>query len=224
LKDLILIGARLDGHAGVVIDAIEEIGDCKVIGFLDNTPNLIGTYINGIPVLGSSNDIEKSKFGDNIFFHIAIGDNVARASIFDTLKKAKLRLLTIIHPTAFVSKHAQILEGCFVGPLAIINRGGIIGPVSIINSGVIIEHDNHLGKAVHMAPGVKTAGRVKIDDFTFVGLGSCILPDIYIGQAAMIGAGSTVVKNVETKTTVFGYAARRHDKNIYEDTQSDIID
>ena len=160
-------------------------------------------------------------FSVDTFFHIAIGDNVARGAIYDELVKANLRMLTIIHPSAFVSKNTKISDGCYIGPLAIVNTGSSMGPVAIINSGALIEHDNQLGKAVHMAPGVKTAGRVSVGDFSFVGLGSCILPDLKIGYAAMIGAGSTIVKDVESGTTVFGYAARRHSKNIYADIKTD---
>ncbi len=222
MNKIILIGARIDGQAGVVLDTLEEIGGYEVVGFLDNTPNLHGSLINGIPVMGSSAEIGNTKFGDDFYFHIAIGDNIARAALYDALKKANLPVLTIIHPTAFVSKYAHIHEGCFIGPMAVVNTGCILQPVALINSGAIIEHDNRIGKAVHMAPGVKTAGRVRVDDFTFVGIGSTILPDIHIGSAAMIGAGSTVVKDVDSKTTVIGYAAKKHEKNIYTDTEPDI--
>ena len=221
MKKVIIIGARLDGHCGVVQDTLNEIGGHKIIGFLDNTPELKGSNINGVPILGSSSDIVEMDFSVDTFFHIAIGDNVARGAIYDELVKANLRMLTIIHPSAFVSKNTKISDGCYIGPLAIVNTGSSMGPVAIINSGALIEHDNQLGKAVHMAPGVKTAGRVSVGDFSFVGLGSCILPDLKIGYAAMIGAGSTIVKDVESGTTVFGYAARRHSKNIYADIKTD---
>jgi sugar O-acyltransferase (sialic acid O-acetyltransferase NeuD family) len=218
---VIIVGARLDGHCGVVKDTLEEIGGHKIIGFLDNTPELKGSNIYGVPILGSSSEIGELNFSDDTFFHIAIGDNIARGAIYDELGKANLKMLTIIHPLAFVSKNTKISDGCYIGPLAIINSGSSIGPVTIINSGAIIEHDNHLGKAVHMAPGVKTAGRVSVGDFSFVGIGSCILPDLKIGYATMIGGGSTIVKDVDSGTTVFGYAARRHSKNIYTDIETE---
>ncbi len=221
LKKVIIIGARIDGHAGVVLDTLEETGGFEITGFLDNTPELQGKLINGIPVLGSSADIGKRLF-DADYFHIAIGDNVARSGLYDELKKYGLHVLTLIHPSAFVSKKAIVGEGCYIGPMTVVNRGCELKEVVIINSGAIIEHDNMIGKGAHMAPGVKTAGRVKVGDTAFIGLGSTILPDISIGSAAMIGAGSTVVKDVEAKTTIVGYAAKKHEKNIYSETKSDV--
>jgi sugar O-acyltransferase (sialic acid O-acetyltransferase NeuD family) len=221
LKKIILIGARLDGHAGVVLDVIKDIGGYEVVAFIDNTPGLKGQTLKDVPVIGSTEELSSIDFPSKLV-HISIGDNVARRDLYKQLKELGLELVSLIHPTARVSQAAEIGEGCFVGPRAIINNGVKVGAVSIINSGAIIEHDNNIGFAVHVAPGTSTAGRVKIDDFAFIGVGSTVLPDIHIGAGAMVGAGSTVVKNVLPKTTVIGYAAKKHTKNIYVDAEADV--
>lgn len=220
-KRLIIIGARLDGHAGVILDTIKSLNKYDVVGFIDNTPELQNKKIDGIPVIGSTDNLDLFKIPAQ-YAHIAIGDNLVRGNLFNALKKKGLCIETIIHPTATISKNTHINEGCFVGARAVINNGVTVGPVTIINTGAIVEHDNKIGFAVHVAPGVKTAGRVVINDFAFIGIGATILPDIHIGQAAMVGAGATVVKNVSSKTTVIGYAAKKHKKNIYVDVKSDV--
>lgn len=220
-KKIIIIGARMDGHAGVVLDMINDIGGYEVVGFIDNTPELQGKKLRGIKVIGSTADLDKLELPVKLM-HIAIGDNVARGELFKRLEVLGLKLETLVHPTARVSREAELAEGCFVGPKAIINNGARIGAVSIINTGAIIEHDNIVGFAVHVAPGTSTAGRVRIDDLAFIGVGSTILPDIHIGSGAMVGAGSTVVKDVPPRTTVIGYAAKKHTKNIYVDTKADV--
>lgn len=219
-KTITVIGARMDGHAGVVVDTIEEVG-LKLTGFIDNTPELQGKNICGVPVLGSTDDLLHMKIPSDTV-HIAIGDNVARGKIFDILKKRGIPVETLIHPTAVISKTARIGDGCFIGPRAIINHASVICEACLINSGAIIEHDNRIGFAAHMAPGVKTAGRVNVDDYAFLGVGATVLPDISIGSGAMIGAGATVVKDVGARTTVIGYAAKKHGKNIYSDTKPDV--
>lgn len=220
-EKIVIIGARINGHAGVILDALEAIDRYEVVGFIDNTPELQGKKINGIPVIGSTDNLDCLK-GLARYAHIAIGDNVARGRLYDLLRQCGIEVVTLIHPTATISKRADISEGCFIGARAVVNNGVSIGAVSIINTGALIEHDNEIGFAVHLAPGTKTAGRVKVDDFSFVGLGATILPDIHIGSGAMIGAGSTVVKDVSPKTTVIGYAARKHNKNIYVETKPDV--
>ena len=220
-KRIVIIGARLDGHAGVVLNTLEVINKYELVGFIDNTPELHNKLVNGVPVIGSTDDLDSLEIKAE-YAHIAIGDNVARGKLFRLLKQRGLNVLTIINPTATISNQAKIGEGCFIGPHAVVNNGVVIGSACIINTGAIVEHDNKIGYAVHLAPGTKTAGRVRIDDFAFVGIGATILPDINIGSGAMIGAGSTVVKDIPPKTTVFGYAARKYSKNIYFDAKSDV--
>jgi sugar O-acyltransferase (sialic acid O-acetyltransferase NeuD family) len=221
IKDLVLIGARLDGHAGVVWDTISDIGSYKVVAFIDNTPSLQGAKLRDIPVIGSTENLDEITFPSK-YVHISIGDNIARGKLYKKIKELGLEVISLIHPSARISHEAQIGEGSFIGPQAALNNGVKIGCVSIINSGAIIEHDNQIGFAVHVASGTSTAGRVRIDDYVFVGVGSTILPDIHIGSCAMVGAGSTVVKDVPPKTTIMGYAAKQSKKNIYVDTEPDV--
>ena len=219
---IIIVGARIDGQAGVVLDLIERTNKYKAIGFLDYTSEFQNTLIKNIPVLGSSENLADQTFATK-YFHIAIGDNVARGKLFNDLKKLQYEVVTLIHPTAVISKNSKIGKGCFIGPNAIINNGTVVKDATIINSGAIIEHDNEIGFSTHIAPGSKTGGRVKVGRYAFIGIGAAILPDISIGEYAMVGAGSTVVKNVDSQDTVIGYAAKKHTKNIYLDLQGQIL-
>ena len=219
---IIIVGARIDGQAGVVINAIESINDYEIIAFIDNTPELQGTEVNGIPVIGSTDNLEDITFPvDN--FHIAIGDNLARFRLQKSLKSLGCKPITIVHPSATVSDiNVKIGDGSFIGPNAIINNGSVIGDTSIINSGAIVEHDNHYGRAVHLAPGVKTGGRARIGDYSFIGVGSTILPDIEIGSSVLVGAGSTVTKNVDNQVTMIGYSTKPYNKSVYDTVLPDI--
>jgi len=215
-KNIYIVGARMDGHAGVVFDTIRMENNYEIIGFIDNTPSLIGKKINGIEVICSSECIKNYKFQTKNF-HIAIGDNVARKKISKMIKDIKGNLITIIHPNSIISSSVKIKEGSFVGPLSVLNFNTKIGKCCIINSGSIIEHDNLIEDFVHMAPSTATAGRVIVEELSFIGVGATILPDLKIGKASIVGAGSVVVKNVQSKETVIGYAAQKYiRKNIYE--------
>ena len=100
---------------------------------------------------------------------------------------------------------------------SIIQNNVVINNYSIINTGAIIEHDNVIGKAVHIAPSACTAGRVTIHDLSFIGIGALVIPEITIGYGAFINAGVVVKKNVEDGLTMVGYTAKIHSKNIYHD-------
>ncbi len=220
-KKIVIIGARCDGHAGVIVNAINALGTFDVVGFIDNTPELRDKSVLGIPVISSTDNFDDYQFPVSAV-HIAIGDNVARGKIFTKLKNRGIEVVTIIHPEAYVSSLATIGEGSYIGPQAVVNNGCIIGEACIINSGAIVEHDNKVGFAVHVAPGTKTAGRVQIGDYTFVGIGSTVIEDIKIGSGVMIGAGATVIRPVPSNVTMLGYAAKKYKKNIYSSVDADV--
>ena len=216
-----LVGARTDGQAGVVLDALTYYDNVEVVAFFDNTPNKINEKINGIPVVGS---IEEMAGFDDIKIdavHVTIGDNKARYDIYKDLESMGFQLLTIIHPSAIISSSAKIGEGCFVGVNAVIQNNVIINDYALINTAAIIEHDNVIGKAVHIAPSACTAGRVKIHDLAFVGIGALVVPDVTIGYSAFINAGVLVKKNVADGLTMIGYTAKTHSKNVYLDLDLD---
>ncbi len=216
-KKLALIGARKDGQAGVVLDVLSYFNDYEVIAFYDSTPELKFTKVHGITVRGNIAEINKSELTEIDFFHICIGDNKARLEIFNSLKEKGAQFITITHPSATVSRASVISEGCFIGAKSVIQNGCHISEVCIMNTASIIEHDNFIGKAAQLAPNCTTGGRARIEDMAFIGIGSTILPDITIGKSAFIAAGTTISKDVPENTTMIGYSAKVHNKNIYQD-------
>ena len=70
-----------------------------------------------------------------------------------------------------------------------------------------------------MAPGSCTSGRVKISDLVFLGIGSTVTPDVYIGKSAFVNAGTMVKKDINDGHTVVGYSSKIHFKNIYSDME-----
>ena len=215
--NIALVGARIDGQAGVILDALSYYDNVKVVAFFDNTPNKINEEINGIPVVGNIDEI--TGFDDIKIdaVHVAIGDNKARYDIYKELESMGFQLLSIIHPSAVISPSAKIGEGCFVGANAVIQNNVIINDYVLINTAALIEHDNVIGKAVHIAPGACTAGRVEIHDLAFLGIGALVVPDVTIGRSAFINAGVLVKRNVADGLTMVGYTAKVHSKNVYLD-------
>lgn len=220
-KPIIVIGAQLDGYAGNVIEMLEELGIYEVVGFLENAPDFQNKTIEGIPVLGQTDNFEHLDLPtDN--FHIAIGDNVARGTIFKRLKALDNNLITLIHHKAIVSRTAVIGEGSYIGPYAVIDRDVHIGKVSIIDSGSIVQHNTKTGVAVSMGSGVNVGKGVHVHDFSFIGMGSIISSNVDIGSGVLIDSGSIVKNNVPSGTTMMDYASKAYPKNISFDFEPDV--
>ena len=57
------------------------------------------------------------------------------------------------------------------------------------------------------------AGRVTIEKYASIGANSTVLPDIVVGEGAIVGAGAVVTKNVKPYEVVIGNPAKYLRKN-----------
>jgi sugar O-acyltransferase (sialic acid O-acetyltransferase NeuD family) len=198
-----VIGAG--GHGKIVGSVVILCPDLELACFVDSFKKSPDERVLGKEIITSLDALKDSGYA----FIVAIGDGQKRKEWYDEVKKRKLPLMTVIHPTAAVHPLAKIGEGCFVGPLAIINVDALIGVDTIINSGAIIEHDNVIGNHCHIAPNASLAGNVKVGDFSFVGIGSSVREKMVIGKRSQVGAGACVVKDVPDDVLVVGVPAQR---------------
>lgn len=198
-KRIYVIGAG--GHAKVIISSLISIG-LKPEGIFDDDRGKIGKYILDIPVIGT---IEEARSVEGNFI-IGIGDNKVRKKISQLFDDEKM--VKIIHPYSYVDPMAKIGAGTVVFAGAIVQSGTLVGNHSILNTGCKIDHDCILGDFCHVAPGVSLAGGVILEEGVFIGIGSCVIPGIKIGEWSQIGAGSVVVEDIPPHVLAFGNPAR----------------
>lgn len=130
-------------------------------------------------------------------------------------------------PGAVVGDHSLIREGARLEAAAMIGHGGVIGrgcrigARSKLMAGAILGHDMVFEEDVFCGPGLSvtddhTMGRHHGVDLPFVtlrracriGANVTLMTGLEIGEEAMVGAGSVVTKDVDTRTVVFGAPAR----------------
>ncbi|MBS1524900.1 MAG: serine acetyltransferase [Bacteroidetes bacterium] len=80
-------------------------------------------------------------------------------------------------------------------------QGTVINPGTRIGSDCIIRQNTTIGSKGDGAPPV-------IGNFVDIGANSCIIGSIHIGDHVVIGAGSIVVKDVESNSVVAGNPAK----------------
>ena len=202
MKKLAILGAS--GHGKVVADAAECCG-WNVSFFDDNTS--VGEVVNGWPVFGTFQDLlnQLDRFEGAI---VGIGNNRVRLEKSEILLANGAPLVSIIHPSATVSRYANIKAGTVVVGGAVVNVDARLGLACIINTGATVDHDCALGDGVHVSPGANLAGEVRIGNGSWVGIGSVVRQQLSIGSNVMIAAGATVVKNVSDNTSVAGTPAK----------------
>lgn len=201
---LAILGAS--GHGKVVAD-IAEICGWKTIEFFDDDLISKGNTIGCWPVVGIINDFLMSPLSyDGVI--VGIGNNQIRNKISEEILFRKIKLTTLIHPSASVSRHAQVGPGCVIVAGAVINAYAEIGRGVIVNTNASVDHDCRIGNYVHISPGANVAGGVSIGDNSWIGIGACVKQQISIGSSVVVGAGAAVVKNIPDDSMVMGIPAR----------------
>jgi sugar O-acyltransferase (sialic acid O-acetyltransferase NeuD family) len=189
-----LIGAG--GHAAVIADILIESG-CPPTAFLDDAPT--HNSIFDIPVIQG---LELPEPAAAVI--VAVGDNFVRA----TLAARYSNFDVAVHPSARLSRHAEIGPGCVVMAGAVINARARIGAHCIINTHASVDHDCLIADFAHVAPGATLGGNVQVGRGTLIGLGANVIHGLIIGEHSVIGAGATVVNDIPANVVALGSPAR----------------
>jgi UDP-N-acetylbacillosamine N-acetyltransferase len=203
-RKIIVWGAG--GHARVVADVLKS-NDFEIAGFIDDiNAERRGELFCGAKVFANLDECRTEEIRDAF---IAIGENPARASKAGLALKEGYRLVSLVHPRAIVA------EGVILGPGTVVMAGAVLQPGSVVGSNVIIntlssvDHECLLADNVHICPGARLAGKVRVDQFATVGIGATVIDKIRIGEGALVAAGAVVIQNVPANVVVAGVPAAR---------------
>ncbi len=204
MKTLYIVGGG--GHGRVVADAAQCMGLWSTIEFVDQRfPDLQGTGPWRVVAKQLTPELHEPESAQ---FIVAIGNNVLRHKLFQSMISEGFQPVNVIHPSACVSFGARVGVGSVVLANAVVNIGTELGVCTIINTSATVDHDCWLGDSVHVSPGASIAGEVRIERFAWVGIGASVRQQVTIGEGAIVGAGAAVVDDVVPGTTVLGVPAK----------------
>lgn len=93
----------------------------------------------------------------------AFGNNAFRMEWINKIEESGGKLVTLIHPTAYVSPTTIISPGTVILPHAIVNTDVVVGKGCIINLGAIVDHGCILEEGVHICLGAIVKGENRIE-------------------------------------------------------------
>jgi sugar O-acyltransferase (sialic acid O-acetyltransferase NeuD family) len=209
--DLVLIGAG--GFARETAQAVHALNASgaawRLLGYLDDDPARHGHVIDGTPVLGGRDMVEKLP---DASFVVCTGrpDNyVSRPRIVRDLGLPPERYATIVHPSAAVSASSSIGPGSVLLAHVTLTAAVAVGAHVAIMPNVTLTHDDVIDEFVTITSGVGLGGNTRIHTGAYLGAGSLIGQNRVVGAFALVGMGAVVTKDVPPREVWAGVPARR---------------
>ena len=204
-REITILGAGT--YCAAMIDLAFECG-YQVSGIYDDNPEKIGSQILGINVVGSISQILNSDYAGGKFL-IAIGNNMVRRKIAEEIRSQKGQTPSLIHPTAVISKFSNIGLGVYIQPHVVVWTCVTIEDDCIISPNVVIAHHSTLRKGCLVSTSSAIGANIEIRQEAFLGMSCNITTGVeYVGENALVGAGTVVIKNIESNTVVAGVPAK----------------
>jgi len=204
VKRLAILGAS--GHGKVLADLAEVVGWAEVVFFDDAWPKVAQ---NGRwPVIGNSQSL-LDQLNCYAGVVVAIGNNQTRAEKLHWLVEKGAPLVSLIHPSAVISRYASLGVGCVIMAGVVVNADTKIADGVILNTGCSVDHDCEIDACSHISPGARLAGGVRLGAQSWIGIGACVKQLIRIGQQVVVGAGAAVTDDLPDGITAAGVPARQ---------------
>lgn len=208
MKNLIIIGARGFGRE-VYYTCINSVGYEKhfsIKGFLDDQKGGLYHSEELPPILGGVESYEPHE--DDIFV-CALGKVEDKKKYCRYILDKGGQFASVVHQNVYVPPAVKIGKGVIIMSDVIISTDVEVGDFSTIMVKSVIGHDAKIGNWSHIGPFSFIGGSAVLHDDVQIHVRSTILAGTEVGEGAVTGAGSVVIKNVEPGVTVFGNPARK---------------
>jgi len=207
-EPLVILGAG--GFACETLDVVDAINAVAptwdVLGFLvDAQYGAAGAIVQDKPILG-----EFSWLADHpgIYVVCGVGAPEHRQRLIERISIFEVKFATLVHPHAVLTRWITVGAGVVIAAGCTLSNHIAIAEHVHINPSSTIGHNVTIEAFVSLAPGVLVSGNVHISTGAYIGTGANIIEKKVIGAWSVIGAGSTVVKDVPPNTTVVGVPAQ----------------
>jgi len=209
MKNLLIFGAGgLGRETTFLVRRINAVSPTwNLMGFIDDTPELQGKTVCGIPVLGGKDYFDKHS--ESAFVVCAIGDPESKQKVVNALDVYQnIHWATLIDPQAVISEDIQVGCGTLIFPNTTVTVNVQIGIHVLVYYNTSVAHDVVIGDYTSINHGVNISGNVTIGTCSRMGVGSKVIEKTTIGDHVFVGAGGVVLSDIESGQTVVGIPAR----------------
>lgn len=210
MSEIYILGV---GRNTIVTIDLAEVCGYKVAGLYHYLDDRTGEDYFGHKIIGCNEDL----FGQDLTgknFAVSVGENAIRAEIYQRLRDCGANLVTLVHPTAVVSKYSVLKDGVHVYAYAVVDPNVVVEEDSVISSKTSLLHGCRVGRHCFVAPDAVVGANTIMEDYSFVGLNATLVSNKagQIGRGAVVGASAVVTRPVSDDAVVAGVPAREINK------------
>lgn len=207
MKNIVIVGAGGVGReTSLIIQQINELKSTwNLIGFIDDDVNSWGNVINGYPVIGGMDSLEKLSL--DTYVVVAIANYKVKKRIVNKINN-RFKFATIVHPRVWLHDYMTLGEGTIIYEGAILTTNIKVGNHVIISPKCGIGHDSIIKDYVSLLWNVNISGNDIIEEGVMMGSASTVIQGKRIGKGSTVGAGAVVIDNIDSYSTVVGVPAK----------------
>ncbi len=204
--NLLIVGAGCTGREvfQYARDCIGDGQEFNISGFIDINPHALDGFDIDTKIIGDDSYTPKK---DDAFV-ITMGDPKLRLKMSNIISNNGGRLVSIIHPSAYVAPDARIGKGCIIAPLSFVAVNTIVEDNVLINVNSVVGHDAKIGSHSAISPGAVAGGGVTIESGVFIGSNAVVVPGCKVGRGSKIAAGSVVYRDIDENNMALGNPAK----------------
>lgn len=209
--DLVLVGSGGFGRetAEAVRALVADGTPWRLLGFIDDDPAQAGKVIDGTPVLGGRDELERLTDARVVVCTGRPGNYVSRPRIVADLGLPAERYATIIHPSAAVSSTSSVGPGTVLLAHTVLTAAVRVGSHVAVMPHVTLTHDDIVEDFATLTSRCALGGGVRVSRGAYIGAGALVREERVVGELAMIGMGSVVTRDVPAREVWMGIPARR---------------
>lgn len=207
MHNLYIVGAG--GYGRVVLSQLSSDAEhnihWRIAGFLDQRNRILDGYDVSVAVVGDPFTFQPQ---ENDRFICALGSPANRKRYAAEIS-AKGGVFMNVLTEVYAGKNLKLGQGVFFERNTRIGPDCTIGNLVQIHSLSILGHDVKVGDYSQISCFSFIGGGVEIGREVTIYPHVCVLPGLKIGDGAVLGAGSVVVRDVPPGVTMFGNPAKR---------------
>jgi acetyltransferase-like isoleucine patch superfamily enzyme len=170
----VMIGSG--GHARVLADILRLRGGLELVAVLDDDPRTHGGHLGSVEIIGSTALLERRPRAATACV-AAVGDNHARARIFNLALGLGYHLPPLVHPSAVIARDVSIPDGTIICAGCVIEPGVSLRADCFLSANAVLEVECALGGHCLVGAGAVLRSGSHLVSYTVVSPGSLVESD-----------------------------------------------